>query len=636
MLRGIKKASSGRIGKAIMTVVLGLLALSFAIWGIGDIFRGFGLSSLAKVGHTEIGIEQFRSLYTERLQQLSREVGRPVSMDQARAIGFDRQVLGQLVGETALDERVRQMGLNISNTDVANVIMSDPNFRGPGGFDRARFEAIIRQAGYNEPRYVAEQRRMILRRQIVDTIAGDVTVPKAAVEAAYRFSNEERAIDYVVLDRSQAGTVPPPTPEELTKFFEERRGLFRAPEYRKVVLVVVTPADIAKWETASVNDADARRIFEERKARYSTPEQRHVQQIVFPNAEEAQAATAKIAQGTAFDAVAKERGLKESDIDLGTIPKSGLIDQTVADAAFSLKQGEVSAPVQGRFGTALVRVLKIEPGTTRSYEQVADEIKHDIALERAKAQVSSLRDKLEDARAGGETLAEAAEKLKLASRTIEAIDREGRTPEGVPITDLPKAAELVPAFFNTDVGVENDPLQHENGYIWYDVVGVTPGRDRNLEEVKNEIEIRYTNDEIAKRLQTKADAMVEKLKTGASLKDIAAEEKLKLETAAGVKRGDPTENLSKPTIDAVFRAAKGAAGSAEGVQATQRVVFRVNDVKVPELDMNSPDAKRISENLKSSLANELLAGYAERLNSEIGVSINPSALNQVVGGGSTN
>jgi peptidyl-prolyl cis-trans isomerase D len=636
MLRGIKKASSGRIGKAIMTVVLGLLALSFAIWGIGDIFRGFGLSALAKVGRTEIGIEQFRSLYTERLQQLSREVGKPVSMDQARAIGFDRQVLGQLVAETALDERVRQMGLNIANTEVANAIMSDPNFRGPGGFDRARFEAIIRQAGFNEPRYVAEQRRTMLRRQIVDTIAGDVMVPKTAVEAAYRFSKEERAIDYVVLDRSQAGAVTPPTPEELATFFEERRGLFRAPEYRKVVLVVVTPADLAKWETATINDADARRIFEERRARYSTPEQRHVQQIVFPTAEEAQAAAAKIAQGTAFDAVAKERGLQESDIDLGTLPKSGIIDQTIADAAFSLKEGEVSAPTQGRFGTALVRVLKIEPGTARSYEQVAEEIKRDIAVEQAKAQVSGLRDKLEDARAGGETLAEAAEKLKLPSRTIEAIDRNGRTPEGVPITDLPKVAELVPAFFNTDVGIENDPLQYETGYVWYDVAGTTPARDRTLDEVKNEIEIRYTNDEIAKRLQTKANDLVEKLKAGASLKDVAAEEKLKLETDASIKRGDPTENLSKPTIDAVFGTAKGAAGSAEGMQATQRVVFRVNDVNIPELDMNSPDAKRISDALKSSLANELLAGYAERLNTEIGVSINPSALNQVVGGGTTN
>ena len=308
----------------------------------------------------------------------------------------------------------------------------------------------------------------------------------------------------------------------------------------------------------------------------------------------------KIAQGTAFEAVAQERGLKESDIDLGTIPKSGIIDQAVADAAFALKEGEVSAPIKGRFGTALVRVLKIQPGTTRTYEQVADEIKRDIALEQAKAQVSSLRDKLEDARAGGETLAEAAEKLKLASRTIEAIDRNGRTPEGVPVSDLPKPSELGPAIFATDVGVENDPLQYENGYVWYDVVGITPARDRTLDEVKTEIEIRYTNDEIAKRLKTKADAMVEKLKAGGSLKDIAAEDKLKVETATGrqARRSDGKSFCPRPSMPSSARP-RARPAPPRACRRTQRVVFRVNDVKVPDLDMNSPDAKRISDNLRT-------------------------------------
>src|SRR5262249_5835985 len=114
MLRGIRKASANWLGKAVMAVVMGLLIMSFAIWGIGDIFRGFGRSSLAKIGRTEIGVEQFRQLYNERLQQFSRQIGRPISPDQARALGFDQQMLGQLIAETALDERTRQLGLGLS------------------------------------------------------------------------------------------------------------------------------------------------------------------------------------------------------------------------------------------------------------------------------------------------------------------------------------------------------------------------------------------------------------------------------------------------------------------------------------------------------------------------------------------
>ena len=633
MLRGIQKASSNWLGKSIMTVVLGLLVVSFAVWGIGDIFRGFGLSALAKVGRTEIGIEQFRQMYLERVQQISRETGRSVSMDQAKALGFDRQVLGQLVAETALDERARQLGLGVSDAEVASYIMADPGFRGLSGqFDRARFEAAVRQAGLNEARFVAEQRRQMLRRQIIDTIAGQMIVPKSAIEAMHRFNNEERAIEYVVLDRAQAGTIAPPSPEILAKYFEDRKALFRAPEYRKLTVVMVTPAEVAK--SLIIPDEEAKRIYEQRRARYATPERRHIQQIVFPRWEEAHAAAARIAQGTSFEALATERGLQAKDIDLGTLPKSAIVDRAVADAAFSLNAGTVSAPVEGRFGTALIRVDKIEPEQSRSYEQVAAEIKQDAALERARGEVSSLRDKLEDSRAAGDTLAEAAQKLKLQVRAVEAIDRSGRGPDGTPISDLPKAAELVPVVFATDVGVESDPLQAEGGgYLWYDVVGVTPSRERSLEDVKNEVEIRWRNDEIATRLKAKAEALTEKLKSGTAFKDVAAADRLKLETATGLKRGNPTETFSAQALDAVFRTPKDAAGSAQGEQATHWIVFHVTDVTVPKLDMTSVETKRLSEALRSSLANDLLGEYAERLENEIGVTVNPNALSQATGGG---
>src|SRR5215213_12009509 len=128
MLRGLRKASSNWLGKVIMAAVVGFLVLSFAIWGIGDVFRGFGRSSLAKIGRTEIGIEQFRQIYNDRLQQLGRQIGRPISPDQARALGFDQQLLGQLVAETALDERTRQLGLGLSDAEIARRITEDPNF----------------------------------------------------------------------------------------------------------------------------------------------------------------------------------------------------------------------------------------------------------------------------------------------------------------------------------------------------------------------------------------------------------------------------------------------------------------------------------------------------------------------------
>ena len=265
MLRGIRTASANWLGRIVMGLVLGLIAISFAVWGIGDIFRGFGQSSLARIGGTEITVEQFRQLYTERLQQMGRQLGRPVSMDQARALGIDRQLVGQLIAEATLDQRVRRLRLGISDAEMARRITADPSLRGPDGrFDRQRFEMLLRQAQTTEQRYVADQRRQMLRRQLAGTVLEGTTVPKALLEAADRYQNEQRTIEYVVLTQAQAGDIPEPTPEVLAKYYEDRKGLFRAPEYRKIVVLPLLPQERAA--AIEISEADLKKAYEERRA----------------------------------------------------------------------------------------------------------------------------------------------------------------------------------------------------------------------------------------------------------------------------------------------------------------------------------------------------------------------------------
>lgn len=271
MLRGIHKASSTWLGKAVMAVVMGFLVISFAIWGIGDIFRGFGRNAVATIGDAEISVEQFRQFYNERLQRLGRQVGRPITPDEARSRGLDRQILGQLLAETTLDEQAKHLRLGVSETEIAKHITADPSFRGPGGqFDRSRFEQLIRQAGFTENRFVDDQRRAMLRRQIAQSVSGDMKVPATAATALNQYRNEKRSIEYVALGPAQAGEIPPPTPEVLSKYFDERKALFRTPEFRKITLLRLSPADLAKPET--VSDADARAHFEQRKDSYGKPE----------------------------------------------------------------------------------------------------------------------------------------------------------------------------------------------------------------------------------------------------------------------------------------------------------------------------------------------------------------------------
>jgi len=626
----MRKASSNWLGKTIMAVVMGVLIISFGVWGIADIFKGFGQSTLAKVGGTEISANEFRQLYTEKLQQIGRQFGRPLTMDQARAFGLDRQLLQQTIAEAALDEEARRLGLGQSDAETMRMIFSDPNFKGVGGaFDPARFQAMIRQFGFTEQRYVADQRRVSLRRQIAGTISAGVEPSKVLIDALSRFQNETRSIEYVKLDAAQAGTIDPPSPETLAAYFDDHKTQFRAPEYRKLSFVVITPDEIGKW--TEVSDDDAKKIFEQRRDKFGTPEQREVSQIVFPNAEEAAAARGRLTSGTSFEDIAKERGLNASDVDLGMIAKSAIIDPAIADAAFSLPSGEISQPVQGRFGVALVKIGKIEPGVQPSYESVAAALKKEIATERSRTRVGELRDKMEDERGGGAGVIEAAQKLGLTAVTIDAVDRSGRLPNGQLATNIPRGLDVVSQAFNSDVGVDNDPIQFNGGYVWYDVLGITPSRERNLDEVKDQVEAKWREDQIASRLRTKATEMVQKLDQGGKLADEAAAVGSKVETAVGFRRDASLPGVPAAAVTAAFRTAKDAVGQAAGAGTNEWVVFRVTDISVPPVDLASDDMKKLKETLQRGLTDEQVAQYVTKLETDIGTSINQSVFSQVTG-----
>ena len=255
---------------------------------------------------------------------------------------------------------------------------------------------------------------------------------------------------------------------------------------------------------------------------------------------------------------------------------------------------------------------------------------------RARTEIGDLRDKFEDERAAGSTLAEAAKKLGLKSRTIDAVDRSGRGPDGKPIADLPKTPDVVAAAFASDVGVDNDPLQlPDGGYLWYDVAGITPARDRTLDEVKDQVEARWRDDEIAKRLKAKTDDMVGKLKSrhraGASSRPKPAS---RWRRAADLQRGKPGGFAPAKLVEAVFQTPKDVPAAPKATAETERFVFRVTDVIDPDARPASPQGKRSPTTLQNSYCRRhhrrLCRAARKRFRRH--ASTRP-ALDQVIGGG---
>ncbi len=628
MLDSMRAATQTWFGRAIMAIVMGFIILSFAIWGIGDIFRGFGSNDLAKVGGTTISTDAYRNAYQAELQRLQRQMRRAITNDEARAFGLDGQVLSRLLSEATLDQEAQSLGLAISDQDIAKSIVNDDSFKDAAGhFDRMKFEGLLRDNGFTERSFIAEQHHVYLRRQIADAITFGLDIPKTTLEAIHRFQSETRSIDYVILPEAAAGEIAPPAQDILESYYQTRQQEYRTPEYRKLVILTLTPAKLASAQT--ISDADAQKRYDEVKAqRYVMPEKRTVEQIPYPDAAAAQDARAEIAAGKSFDQLVVERNLTQKDVDLGTVTKDALIDKAVAEAAFSLPEGQVSEPVKAQFGTVLLRVSKIEPEVTLPFSAVAGAIKQELAVVNARRDMSHLRDEIEDQRASGKSLTEAAKSAGLEARTIDAIDASGRDKTGAAVPDLQNGPTLLKAAFASDVGVDNDTISTPDaGTIWYEVAAIDPARQQSFEEVKPEVEKAWKADEAGKRLSAKAADWIKKIGAGETLANLAASEgNLEVKHANDVKRGgSPGSPLPQGVVAQIFNVpVKGAESASDGTDG--RVVFQVLDSVVPPMDEQSPELKKLGDQVKTSLGNEALEQYLSQLQKDLGVSVNNQVL----------
>jgi peptidyl-prolyl cis-trans isomerase D len=241
-----------------------------------------------------------------------------------------------------------------------------------------------------------------------------------------------------------------------------------------------------------------------------------------------------------------------------------------------------------------------------------------------------LRDKMEDERGGGASVVDAAQKLGLKPVTIEAVDRSGAAPNGQRVGDIPQGLDVVAPAFNSDVGVDNDAISWRGGYVWYDVLGITPSRERTLDEVKDQVEARWRADQVSSRLQTKATEMVQKLSQGGTLADEATAAGVKVETATGFKREDSPSGVPSGAITAAFRTAKDGYGQTPGPN-NEWIVFRVTDIGVPPVDLAADDMKKLKEQLERGMNDEQVAQYVAKLEKDIGTTVNEAGFAQVTG-----
>jgi len=642
MLSGMRTAAGNWLGRLVISVLFGILIISFGVWGIADIFRGYGSSTVAKVGGTEIGVETVRRAYLDQMQRLSQQARRAITNDQARAFGLDRQVLQRLISETVLDDEARRLGLSVSSETVARSLLDEPAFRGSDGrFSRELFNEYLRQIGFAEAAFLRQQAGTLARQEIVEGLAGGTSAPAVWLEAAHRFRTEERSIAYVTLPVGSVGDIADPDEATAKAYFEAHKAQYQAPEYRKLTTLVLLPLDFAS--EVKVSDEELRQTYDAAAAagRFGAPEKREIQQIVFPNDADAQAAAQKISEGASFEDVVKERNLGDADITLGSKTRAELFDPAIADAAFALPEGGTSKAVAGRFGAVILHIAKIIPSEVKPFDEVKDSLRPEVAAKKlasdkaVRDKLAELRDKVEDQRASGKALADIAKDLNLKILSYDAVDQAGRDKSGTASVTLPDQAEVMKAAFASDVGLDNDPIRtRDGGYVWFEVNGVERPRQRGFDEVKAEVSSAWKTQEAATRLTARSAELLKELRGGATLQDLAWKNGEPLEEAKGLTRSNPGA-VGQGVATAAFATRLDDFNDATAADGTGRTIFQLKEIKVPPRDPKDTGEAQLRQQVSTALVDDLIGAYIQDAQRRLGVTINERAFRMATTGSDT-
>ncbi|MGL5447024.1 MAG: SurA N-terminal domain-containing protein [Rhabdaerophilum sp.] len=637
MMTAIRSAAANWLGRVVLTVIMGLLVVSFAIWGIGDIFKGGSTRNVASVGKATISADTFRTAFNTDLQNLQRRVRRPVTTAEARAFGLDQEILNRLIDEAALGTKARNLGLALDDAGIARSILDAEIFQTAGRFDRDRYLSLLQQSGLSEQAFVRQQGDFLLRQQVVNGLVGGFRLPSTFQEALHQYREEERSLQVVAIPTEKVPEPAAPDEAALRAFHTERRSEFRTAETRSINVLSISPANFIA--NLNLSETDLRGFYGMGIAtgRYGSAERRRAQRVLFDNEEAAKAAATKLAAGTTFGALLAEKNLKEADVDLGLQTRAQVADPATRDAIFSLATDGVSAPIRDPFGFVLIRLVSIEPGIAPPFDQVRaqveadarnDRIQNDPALKR---QVDDLLRKIEDQRIAGKSLAETATITGLQVQVIESIDRQGLGPDGARI-NLPGGTETLNAVFASDIGLDNEALHMRDGtHVWFEVSKVDPARDKAFEEVQNEIRMRYLADRKSRAMGEFSLTLLKRLEAGETLAAMSAELGAPIQTFTAIRRSSQEAVLGQNGVERAFSVETGKPVSAVAPDGVGRFLIVPNGSSLLPYDASADARTNFARQLSQGFADDMFKQYVGAIRKEAGVSINQAILNQALG-----
>jgi peptidyl-prolyl cis-trans isomerase D len=618
MLTTIRKGSKSWLVYGLFAILI----VAFGAWGIGDIFSNRNLSRpVLEVGDFTYSPQEFDRDRRNRLQQF-RQQGLDINAEQFAALGGIDQIISQQTSALLLRHYADKLKLTIPQAVAVADIQSNPAFRNAAGqFDREQFLALLGQNGLSEAAYVQIRQDEMRMQQLTGPTFAALSMPPVLVDRAYAYLNETRTAEFLVIPDASMTEVKDPDQAALEKYYKDNVARYQRPEYRAFVALHLKAEDFAK--DVKIADDQVKKEFDARQAEFVTPESRAVEQVVAQDQAKADAIVAAVKGGKSFaDAVKEATG--GAPVDLGDVTKDKL-PAAIAEQSFALAADGVSEPIKSPFGLHVVHVKSITPGSAKTFDDVKEQLRQELALTQAGDAMVSVINQLDDTLAGGATIEEAAKQLQLTVQKYDAVDSSGKDRDGKDTNVVPEILQLAQSTESGQTSLVT--TLSDSTYAVVQVTGVTPAEAKPLTEVAEQVK----QDWLAKARRDAADAkakeIADKVKSG-DLASIGKSMGLTLQTSQPFTRDQGDGAIDPSLAQRLFAVKLGEA--ATGRSADSAVVARVSAITPAKPGEDKDKLADLTKNLRNTMRKDLYAEFLFALGQEVKVVRNDDVIQKMI------
>lgn len=617
----------------------GVGAWIFAIVGIAA-FSVVGVPSLSnfqqkppiKAGDVSISQQELVETFNRELRRLQQQSNRAFTREEALATGLPQRIVQDMSARAVVKLEAEKLSLAMPRALVRDVLGRNEIFQNrlTGKFDNAVLQNILQQNGLSASQFDRQIRDDLIRQNLIEAVGAGTDAPRALTDIHLARQTERRQISWMSVTDAMSADTAEPTTQELQTWYEQNPERYTTPEFRTISIAFLRNSDFQKG--LSIPEEELRTTYEANRERlYEELQKRTLYQLTYENEADSAAAVARLREGTPFEILARERGLSLEAATQAETLQSEIVDTAVGEAAFaeSAQIGTILGPIKGLFGTTIIQVVDIIPATSRSFDEVREELETAQLSQQTQRMVYDSVEQIEQARDDGTSLGEAATEVGVSVQTFGPVDRLSFTPGGVILDDIP--GQALEEAFALDEGEESEAIELRDGtgYLMLSVDQITEPALKPFADVADQVEAGWRSLQRRERIDATAQMIVTRMQDGETMETIAESfERAPIREAIDLANR-AHDTISETLHDDIFSADKNAViiGDARGGSA--RIVVEIRDISFVRGAISPAQVQGFRQYLGLQLNQELLEAYVNTLREDYDVEINQALIDRI-------